>query len=97
MVFGLGFLYTWGIKPTRIPPFKGIRALTKRNAPAPGLPKQPCRIAVGEPRVAVLENRGHRFKIRNPAAKDSAMRTADRPSPYNSGTAGVPNSCQEAN
>ena len=81
MIFGLRFFDTRGIKPPRIPPVKGILALTKRDAMAPGLPQQPCRIAVGEPRVAVLENRGHWCKICNPAAKDSAMRTADRPSP----------------
>ena len=59
MIIGLGLYCTWGIKPPRIPPVKGIRALTKRNAAAPGLPEQPCRVAVGEPRVTVLENRGH--------------------------------------
>ncbi len=59
MILGLGFFDTRGIKPPRIPPVKGIRALTKRDAAAPGLPEQPCRVAVGEPRVTVLENRGH--------------------------------------
>ena len=81
MVFRLGLHYTWGVKPPRISPIKGIRAQTKRNASAPGLPKQPCRFAVGRSRIAVFEYRGHWFKICNPAAKDSAMRTADRPSP----------------